>query len=119
MKETGKIFSFTFVQHVKQKGYRNATVIIALLCLLLPAVIMPAIEYFDEDETYESKLNKIYVVDKEYMADGEADFEILNGVDPERFTDVAYETAESVEEAAKKAEEDAYAALLVDRKSVV
>ena len=45
MKETGKIFSFTFVQHVKQKGYRNATVIIALLCLLLPAVIMPAIEY--------------------------------------------------------------------------
>ena len=113
MKETGKIFSFTFVQHVKQKGYRNATVIIALLCLLLPAVIMPAIEYFDEDETYESKLNKIYVVDKEYMADGEADFEILNGVDPERFTDVAYETAESVEEAAKKAEEDAYAALLV------
>ncbi len=113
MKETGKIFSFAFVQHVKQKGYRNATVIIALLCLLLPAVIMPAIEYFDEDETYESKLNKIYVVDKEYMADGEADFEILNGVDPERFTDVAYETAESVEEAAKKAEEDAYAALLV------
>ena len=46
MKGFGKIFSFTFVEHVKQKGYRNVTIIIALLCLLLPAVIMPAVEYF-------------------------------------------------------------------------
>ena len=51
MKGLGNIFSFTFIQHIKQKGYRNVTVIVALLCLLLPAVIMPAIEYFKEDET--------------------------------------------------------------------
>lgn len=113
MKEIGKVFSFTFVQHVKQKGYRNATVVIALLCLLLPAVIMPAVEYFKEDETYVSKLDKIYVVDKEDAADDEINYGVLNGVDPDRFTDIAYETAESVEDAAKKAEEDAHAALLV------
>ena len=38
---------------------------------------------------------------------------VLNRVDAERFTDVAYEMAGSVEEAAKKAEEDDYSAVLV------
>lgn len=33
MKRLGNIFSFTFIQHVKQKGYRNGTIIIAFLCV--------------------------------------------------------------------------------------
>ena len=84
MKGFGKIFSFTFVEHVKQKGYRNVTIIIALLCLLLPAVIMPAVEYFKEDEAYVSKLAKIYVVEMGHGKELKADFEILNSVDPDR-----------------------------------
>lgn len=35
-----KIFSFTFEQHVRNKGYKNTTIVIALLCLILPALIM-------------------------------------------------------------------------------
>lgn len=35
-----KVFSFTFKEHVKSKGYKNSTILIALLCLLLPAVPM-------------------------------------------------------------------------------
>ncbi|MCI8667410.1 MAG: ABC transporter permease [Dorea sp.] len=112
MKGLGNIFSFTFIQHIKQKGYRNVTVIVALLCLLLPAVIMPAIEYFKEDETYVSKIDKVYVVETGGNTDGAADYGVLNGVDPTQFTDITYETAENVEDAAKKAEEDGYSALL-------
>ena len=39
-----KIFSFTFLQHVKSKGYRNGTIVIALICLILPALIMTLTE---------------------------------------------------------------------------
>ena len=113
MKGFGKIFSFTFVEHVKQKGYRNVTIIMALLCLLLPAVIMPAVEYFKEDEAYVSKLAKIYVVEMGHGKELKADFEILNSVDPNRFTDIEYEAAADVEEASKKAEEEDHSALLV------
>ena len=35
-----KIFSFTFRQHVKSKGYIMSGVLIGLLCLLLPVGIM-------------------------------------------------------------------------------
>lgn len=113
MKGFGTIFWFTFVQHVKQKGYRNVTIIVAVLCLLLPAVIMPAIEYFKEDEAYESKVNKVYVVEKDEKADKGTDYGVLRSVDPERFADVVYETENSVEAAAKKAEADGYSVVLV------
>lgn len=112
MKGLGNIFSFTFIQHIKQKGYRNVTVIVALLCLLLPAVIMPAIEYFKDDDAYVSKIDKIYVIETDGSTDRETDYGVLNGADPERFTDVSYEMADSVEEAAKRAEADGYSALL-------
>lgn len=112
MKGLENIFAFTFIQHVKQKGYRNATIIIAVLCLLLPAAIMPAVEYFGEDEAYVSKIDKVYVVETGGSGEGAADYSVLNGADPGRFTDVAYEMAGNIEDAAKKAEEDGYSVLL-------
>ena len=42
LKGFSKIFSFTFRQHVKSRGYKNSTIVIALLCLLLPALVMVA-----------------------------------------------------------------------------
>lgn len=112
MKRLGNIFSFTFIQHVKQKGYRNVTVVVAVLCLLLPAVILPAIEYFKEDETYVSKIDKVYVVETDSSTEGKADYGVLNSVDAAQFTDVVYEIAENVEDAAKKAEEDGHSVVL-------
>ena len=100
MKGLGKIFTFTFVQHIKQKGYRNVTLLIALLCLLLPAAIMPAMEYFKDDETYVSKIDRVYVVDKSARTAGETDYGVLNSLDPDRFANVEYVMEESVEEAA-------------------
>lgn len=112
MKRLGNIFSFTFIQHVKQKGYRNVTVVVAVLSLLLPAVILPAIEYFKEDETYVSKIDKVYVVETDSSTEGKADYGVLNSVDAAQFTDVVYEMAENVEDAAKKAEEDGHSVVL-------
>lgn len=40
------VFSFTFKQHIKSKGYKNSTILIALLCLILPAAIMTGVESF-------------------------------------------------------------------------
>ena len=36
----GKIFSFTFLHHVKSKGYIASTLIIAMLCLLIPMGVL-------------------------------------------------------------------------------
>lgn len=36
----GKVFSFTFIRHIKSKGYRNITMIVAILCLVIPIVFM-------------------------------------------------------------------------------
>ena len=49
-----RIFSFTFSQHIRSKGYKNATIVIALLCLLLPAAIMGLVEYLDDGEAPQS-----------------------------------------------------------------
>lgn len=113
MKSIGKIFSFTFIQHVKGKGYRNATIFVTILCFLLPALIMPAIEYFGEEESYESKITKVYVIDKEQDL---ADYSFLNSADPEQFQNIIYEMADSVETAAELAASDGYAVLLAVEK---
>lgn len=43
------IFSFTFRQHIKSPGYKGSTIIIALLCLILPAAIMIGVEVFSSE----------------------------------------------------------------------
>lgn len=63
-----KIFSFTFSQHVKNKGYKNSTIVIALLCLLIPAIIMVGIEMKSSGET-EAEPSKEEAVQREYAAD--------------------------------------------------
>lgn len=64
-----KIFSFTFSQHVKSKGYKNSTIVIALLCLLIPALIMVGIEMSDDGgETY-SEYAEEYGETEEAVAD--------------------------------------------------
>ncbi|EET59655.1 hypothetical protein BRYFOR_08271 [Marvinbryantia formatexigens DSM 14469] len=113
MKSIGTIFSFTFMQHVKGKGYRNATILVTVLCFLLPALIMPAIEYFGKEEHYESKITKVYVIDEEQDL---ADYSFLNSADAEQFQNVTYEMADSVDTAAAQAASDGYAVILAVEK---
>ena len=54
-----KVFSFTFIQHVKSKGYKNTTIVIALLCLLLPALIMIGVEKLGGSEPQPSEFREV------------------------------------------------------------
>lgn len=45
-----KIFSFTFIQHIKTKGYKNSTIVIALMCLIIPVAAMAGLEAWSSDE---------------------------------------------------------------------
>ena len=64
LKGVTKIFSFTFKSHVMKKGYKNATLTVALLLMLIPALIMTGIEYFDQpsEGAKESGKDTEYVV---------------------------------------------------------
>ncbi len=87
LKGFSKIFSFTFRQHVKSRGYKNSTIVIALLCLLLPALVMTGVQklsgggeegtgtdYPQQDQMTDiSRVENIYAVDsagdqEEYLA---------------------------------------------------
>ena len=80
LKGLGKIFAFTFERQVKSTGYLVGTIVFALLCFLLPAGIMAAVEYFggDSDSAVEtaavSPVQTVYVADE---TDGAADWNLL------------------------------------------
>ncbi|MBQ7322580.1 MAG: ABC transporter permease [Clostridia bacterium] len=72
LKGMEKVFAFTFMQYWKGKRFMRATVIVAVLCFLLPALILPAVELFagegdaappPSEETGATALRQIYVVD--------------------------------------------------------
>ncbi len=117
LKDFGKIFSFTFFHQVRAKGYLAATIILACLCLALPAGGMAIAEYADmeseaeegaspEDGTLEgtgaSPVKKVYVADS---TEGEKiDFSYLALVGESAFQDVVYEDCADINEAAGLAE---------------
>ena len=98
-----KIFSFTLRQHMRGKGYRTTTIVLGLICLVLPALIMILTTVLGgSDESlpaYEmGTISRVIVVD-----DGEAqvDYAALNAAGDPDFSDITYETADSVESAAE------------------
>jgi len=63
------IFSFTFIQHSKNPGYRRSTIIVALLCLIIPAGIMIGIESFNDEESNTPDIGETEGVYEEYVVD--------------------------------------------------
>ncbi len=72
MKGFDRVFFFTFRQHWKGKSFLRATVIVAILCFLLPALILPLVELLEDNSAsvpeenpaeWESALERVYVVD--------------------------------------------------------
>lgn len=127
-----KIFAFTFTQHVKSKGYKALTVVLAVLCLVLPIIIMGVTAYLNtanetlknreseeninlsEDEVEDMTINiveTVFVVD---MTEGiQADFSILNTIGEERFTDIEYTICTDVDTALEQAEQRDYSLVAV------
>ncbi len=111
-----KVFFFTLRQHGKNKGYLATTIIIGVLCLLLPAIIMVAVDSFGGDKEVEAyttdKVSKVYVIDN---TPGEVvDYSILNTIRDKSFSEVTYKTYEDLETAAadSKGSEDTLIMLL-------
>ena len=93
-----KVFSFTFRNQLKGKGYRGATITIALILLLAPLLILPLSELYKKnhsDNIDPCNAQKIYVVNE---VRPEADFNKLNDLGIENYTDLQYVSATGVEE---------------------
>lgn len=110
MKQLQKIFSFTFLQHVRTKLYRNLTIGGMLLLFLLPAVIMPLAEQFGGKKDYVSQVQKVYVIDTDTAHP--ADYELLNAVGTVPFDKLEYSSADSVEEAQELAADETHTVFL-------
>lgn len=98
-----KIFSFTLRQHMQGKGYRTITSVIGVVCLVLPALIMILTTVLGGGEenlpAYEmGAISRVVVVDDEAEL---ADYAVLNAMQDPDFSDITYETADSVKEAAE------------------
>lgn len=46
LKGVSKVFKFTFIHHTGKKSYKTTLISVALLCLLIPALVMSGMEYF-------------------------------------------------------------------------
>lgn len=111
-----KIFQFTFQQRVKARGYRSAVIIGALLCLLVPMAIMACVELFGgEGEIPPNPVTTVLVAEtasQEEAPDGEAagtaageeaDYNQLNGLGREGYTDISYQRYDTPQEALEAA----------------
>lgn len=90
------VFAFTFKQHIKNKSFYISTVVIALLCLLLPFIIITLLAF---GETSENEIENVYIAD---LIEGEAcDYSFINKI--EGFENVSFSVKDSLEEALKEA----------------
>lgn len=107
MKGFGKIFGFTFMRQIRSRNYIMGTVIFALLCFLLPAGIMGALEYFGKEDTSdggaktELHARQVFLADQTEMAGN--DFTILTQTGNEEFDRIVYTLCDSADEALQQA----------------
>ncbi len=101
-KNFDKVFKFTFKNQTSTSGYRNGTIITAILLFIVPIAIFMiagAASKSKSDDLKECGADRIYVVDEEAS---EAKFDTLNMLGIEGYTDIKYSNVESVDEALEK-----------------
>ncbi len=100
-----KIFQFTFSQHVKSRSYKSATIVLALLCFLIPAVITAAMAAMDSADTAVSEpktqVQRVLVADESGLG---YDLNTLAVPGYEAFSGIVYEPAADVEQALSAAD---------------
>ena len=112
-----KVFRFTFKNQVSPKGYKMLTGIVALVLFVLPVVVFLIMGNLNDDEQELSTCGAdvIYVVNPQVP---DADFNMLNSLGVEGYTDIRYVNAETVEEALdsiREKQESASFVLQIDR----
>ncbi len=90
MKTFFSVFSFTFARHTKKKGYLIFTAVVALLLLLLPAAILPAVASGaeGEEELLSCHVKNVYVLDQSETA--EIDWNFLSDLGDPVFESIEY-----------------------------
>lgn len=125
LKGFSRIFEFTFRQHALSNGYKNATIIIGILCFILPIIIMAASEASsmsknnklgaqpgsDGNTEYASNIKQVFVVDN--TASDKAELNILNTIGRKGFEGISYELCKDIKKAEEKAaSSDGYALIM-------
>ena len=77
------IFAFTFRQQVCRKGYLITTILVALLCLLIPAGVMMGSAWSDRGEAVKQPEPEKVVQESEESPDGEESTEAMESAEPE------------------------------------
>ena len=98
-KNFGTVFRFTFRNQTNTKGFRLGTIIMSVLLLAVPIAIFALVgvlDNVDDDENASCGADKIYVVNE---AHPDVDFNALNTLGIENYTDIQYVNSKSVAEA--------------------
>ena len=114
-----KVFSFTLRQQTKGKKFRAMFVIIALLCLILPAAIMSVIELRSDKNTAShgapetTRITEVAVVDGGALE--QSDYELLGQREPGAFSPITYIMCEDLNQAVRRTSSQMALILIVDR----
>ena len=97
-KNLDKVFKFTFKNQINTGGYKGATIGTAIFLLLLPVIILLIIDKVSggEDALKPCGADRVYVVND---ATSDADYNVLNMLGVEGYTDIQYSNAKTVDEA--------------------
>lgn len=119
LKGFGKVFSFTFSQHVKTKGYKLSTILVGLILFLAPLIIIVCAQLFGGSNggvgaPAATAAGKVFYAD--VSGGREADLGFLNSLGVPGFADIVYESRPDAESAIEAAErEDGSLVLIIDK----
>lgn len=113
LKGMGKIFSFTFRRQTGTSGYKTAIILGLLLCLLVPAIIMGAMEHFGGSDggDFTPDISHVYVVNE---ADGEPlDLSFFNSLGFESLSSITYVSCADYDSASAQAAQQSKSLMLI------
>lgn len=112
-KGMGKVFAFTFKQKWNTRRWRIATFLIAVLLLLLPAGIMGLLELASGGSQTPSvnPVTQVFVADETSTAP--VDWNQLNALGAEGYTQIQYTPCDSLQQARQQAEQVSSGAILL------
>ncbi len=113
MKSFYRVFSFTFARQTKRRSYLWITALVALLCLLLPPIIMSAVEAFSDEppNPADCAVRTVLVVDD--TATQRADWSVLALVGEAPFSQMTYRPCDDFATAQTHTQSDLYAVIAV------
>ena len=94
-----KVFAFTFRNQAKAGGFKTLTLIVALLCFIVPVAIFAIAASSSEDEKKDIEscgADKIYVVNQ---VASDVDYSGLNSLGEKNYSSITYVNAATAEEA--------------------